>query len=273
MFASDIDAVYIATPHVTHFDIASEAIAAGKHVLCEKPLGMNEREVRELAATGGRCRRLSDGGDVDEVQSALRAPGRSSSPTECRAMCAAYGPRSVAPSRRTAAADGCRAAAPCSTRASTPSRSPHMLLGTTRDGLRARDRARGRRRPARGLHARLRGCALRARSQLDGRVDRSVSGHQRHRAYVTIGGGFWYASQLTIHHPLPWGQRRQEVVEVEREGNGYVSDARARSPTRSGRAPSSTPSHTRRPRRAEIYCDPATRSGARSRGDGERSTG
>ena len=50
MFASDIDAVYIATPHVTHFDIASEAIAAGKHVLCEKPLGMNEREVRELAA-------------------------------------------------------------------------------------------------------------------------------------------------------------------------------------------------------------------------------
>ena len=50
MFASDIEAVYIATPHVTHFDIASEAIAAGKHVLCEKPLGMNEREVRELAA-------------------------------------------------------------------------------------------------------------------------------------------------------------------------------------------------------------------------------
>ena len=41
-------------------------------------------------------------------------------------------------------------------------------------------------------------------------------------AYVTIAGGFWYASQLTIHHPLPWGQRRQEVVEVEREGNGYV---------------------------------------------------
>src|SRR5688500_13732070 len=50
MFASDIDAVYIATPHVTHFEIASEAIAAGRHVLCEKPLGMNEREVRELSA-------------------------------------------------------------------------------------------------------------------------------------------------------------------------------------------------------------------------------
>jgi hypothetical protein len=46
-------------------------------------------------------------------------------------------------------------------------------------------------------------------------------------AYVTIGGGFWYASQLTIHHPLPWGKRRQEVVEVEREGNGYVPMLRA----------------------------------------------
>ena len=44
---------------------------------------------------------------------------------------------------------------------------------------------------------------------------------------MTIGGGFWYASQLTIHHPLPWGQRRQEVVEVEREGNGYVPMLRA----------------------------------------------
>jgi hypothetical protein len=46
-------------------------------------------------------------------------------------------------------------------------------------------------------------------------------------AYVTIAGGFWWASQLTIHHPLPWGQRRQEVVEVEREGNGYVPMLRA----------------------------------------------
>lgn len=35
MFASDVDAVYIATPHVTHFDIASEAIAAGRRPVRE----------------------------------------------------------------------------------------------------------------------------------------------------------------------------------------------------------------------------------------------
>ncbi|MHA2428052.1 MAG: Gfo/Idh/MocA family protein, partial [Candidatus Hermodarchaeia archaeon] len=35
---SDIDAVTICTPTVTHADLALEAIAAGKHVLIEKPM-------------------------------------------------------------------------------------------------------------------------------------------------------------------------------------------------------------------------------------------
>ena len=34
----DIDAVVIATPVSTHFGLASEALEAGKHVFCEKPL-------------------------------------------------------------------------------------------------------------------------------------------------------------------------------------------------------------------------------------------
>src|SRR5215467_1776501 len=33
-----IDAVHITTPNASHFPIASAALAAGKHVLCEKPL-------------------------------------------------------------------------------------------------------------------------------------------------------------------------------------------------------------------------------------------
>src|SRR3954467_6834167 len=35
------DAVIIATPNFVHAPIAMAAISAGKHVLCEKPIGMN----------------------------------------------------------------------------------------------------------------------------------------------------------------------------------------------------------------------------------------
>lgn len=44
----DVDAVYIGTPHATHFDYACAALRAGKHVLCEKPLTMTADEAREL---------------------------------------------------------------------------------------------------------------------------------------------------------------------------------------------------------------------------------
>ena len=39
--ADDIDAVIIATPNFTHAPIALAAARAGKHVMCEKPLGLN----------------------------------------------------------------------------------------------------------------------------------------------------------------------------------------------------------------------------------------
>src|SRR5258706_292748 len=40
----DVDAVIIATPNITHAPIAQAAIAAGKHVLCEKPIAMDYPE-------------------------------------------------------------------------------------------------------------------------------------------------------------------------------------------------------------------------------------
>lgn len=39
-----IDAVYIATPNTEHLQFVREAARAGVHVLCEKPLGVTERE-------------------------------------------------------------------------------------------------------------------------------------------------------------------------------------------------------------------------------------
>lgn len=43
-----LDAVVIATPVATHFQFAKEALAAGKHVLVEKPFTASAREAEEL---------------------------------------------------------------------------------------------------------------------------------------------------------------------------------------------------------------------------------
>ena len=47
--SADIDAVYICTPHSSHFDLARQALLAGKHVLCEKPLTLTAGQSAELA--------------------------------------------------------------------------------------------------------------------------------------------------------------------------------------------------------------------------------
>ena len=44
----DIDALVIATPAGTHYDLAKAAMIAGKDVLCEKPLAVSSRQCREL---------------------------------------------------------------------------------------------------------------------------------------------------------------------------------------------------------------------------------
>ncbi|WP_426007523.1 Gfo/Idh/MocA family protein [Paenarthrobacter sp. NyZ202] len=47
-----VDVVYVATPHSLHCDLALEAIAAGKHVLIEKPIAMSAEEARRITAVG-----------------------------------------------------------------------------------------------------------------------------------------------------------------------------------------------------------------------------
>lgn len=52
----DVDAVFIATPPYLHSEMAIQAVKAGKHVYCEKPLGITPSQVRALldAAKGSK---------------------------------------------------------------------------------------------------------------------------------------------------------------------------------------------------------------------------
>lgn len=45
---ADIDAVHICTPNETHYQFCKEALAAGKHVLLEKPMALCARDAWEL---------------------------------------------------------------------------------------------------------------------------------------------------------------------------------------------------------------------------------
>lgn len=46
--SKEIDIVYIATPHSSHMNWSVEAMKHGKHVLCEKPLAVNETQVQKM---------------------------------------------------------------------------------------------------------------------------------------------------------------------------------------------------------------------------------
>src|SRR5207249_10331612 len=51
----DAHAVIIATPNLAHAPIARAAIAAGKHVLCEKPLAMSHGEAKQMAEAADKA--------------------------------------------------------------------------------------------------------------------------------------------------------------------------------------------------------------------------
>ena len=81
-----IDAVHVCTPNAQHFPMAKEALQAGKHVICEKPLATNVEEGEELVALAERqglrncvcqnlryypmvqqMRRMREDGDLGEI--------------------------------------------------------------------------------------------------------------------------------------------------------------------------------------------------------------
>jgi predicted dehydrogenase len=81
-----IDAVHICTPNAQHFSMAKDALNAGKHVLCEKPLSTSVEEGEELVSLATRSglrncvchnlryypmvqqmRRMREAGDLGEI--------------------------------------------------------------------------------------------------------------------------------------------------------------------------------------------------------------
>ncbi len=51
-----VSAVHIATPNRLHFEMAKASLAAGKHVICEKPLAMNSAQSAELVQLAEQSR-------------------------------------------------------------------------------------------------------------------------------------------------------------------------------------------------------------------------
>ena len=58
LVSSDIDAVIIASPAPTHVELACAALAAGKHVLLEKPLALSISDAETLARAVARSARV-----------------------------------------------------------------------------------------------------------------------------------------------------------------------------------------------------------------------
>jgi predicted dehydrogenase len=61
-----VDVVHLTTPNHLHYDEVRAVLAAGKHVICEKPLAMNSEE------TGDLCRLAEDSGLVHAVNFNIR---------------------------------------------------------------------------------------------------------------------------------------------------------------------------------------------------------
>jgi len=220
MLDADLDAVYIATPHVTHFDYVREALLRGRNVLCEKPLGLTAAEVRELGRIAGRSgaflmeamwmkfnplyrrlRELVDTGAIGEVRSV-------------RASFGAPFPRDDSsrwkPGGSTLLDQGIYPVTLAHLVLGPPSRI--IAAGVVRDdGVDLSESFT--------LHYPDGRFAQGASSMVEFLdMSASISGTT---GWITIDTGFWYASRLSVHRLTAEGDVH-ESHEIEREGNGYV---------------------------------------------------
>ena len=49
-FLNEVDSIYIASPHGTHYDYIKTALEHGKHIICEKPMVLEKAQSEELFA-------------------------------------------------------------------------------------------------------------------------------------------------------------------------------------------------------------------------------
>jgi predicted dehydrogenase len=70
---ADLDAVVIATSDSFHVSAAIQALEAGKHVLCEKPIGISVEEVEELRQAVQRSNRLLQVGHMKRFDAGLQS--------------------------------------------------------------------------------------------------------------------------------------------------------------------------------------------------------
>ena len=69
----DLDAVIIATADAFHVPAASAALKAGKHVLCEKPLGVSVEEVEGLKRVVDASRKVLQVGHMKRFDAGLQS--------------------------------------------------------------------------------------------------------------------------------------------------------------------------------------------------------
>ena len=55
MKIDELDIIHIVTPDQLHREMAEASLAAGKHVLCEKPMALCSADCEEMIATANEC--------------------------------------------------------------------------------------------------------------------------------------------------------------------------------------------------------------------------
>jgi predicted dehydrogenase len=220
MLDSPIDAVYIGTPHVTHFAMARDALIRGRHVLCEKPLGLDATEVRQLtdiARSSGVFLMEAMWMKFNPLMAALAETISAGEIGSVRAVRASFG----APFPRDDSSRWKPGGSALLDQGIYPVTLSHMLLGVPE-----RIHARGTVRPD--------GVDLNEHFTLeyaDGRFTHGASSMVEFldttaavsgdRGWIGIDPGFWFASAFTLHTYTATGPK-ERTYQVTREGHGYV---------------------------------------------------